>query len=80
MTDQVDDRIVCTSCRHCDAEGQRCRKLQRFQMVGLPRRCTFFLPNPEEGDQRTGEQRYPNFETSITKAREEDAAHRKANG
>lgn len=76
--DPTDDRITCLWCQH--SAGFRCRLLNIGTLVTLARRCKHYLPNPDEADQRTGMQRWPGLETSITLARAEDAAHRKENG
>ena len=65
-------------CQH--SENFRCTKLNRGELVTLPRRCVHYLPNADEADQRTGAERFPTLESSITQARAEDAAYRKAKG
>lgn len=72
-----DDRIVCAWCQHCDAGSFRCRKLKTGTLVDLPRRCIHFLPNPSEGDQRTGQQRWPTLPQDVAEARALDQEHAK---
>lgn len=76
MSVEIDDRITCLMCTH--SERFRCAKLGTGILVDLPRRCVHFVPNPEEGDQRTGQQRWPRLEHSITRARAEEAEYRSA--
>lgn len=78
MSTIIDDRVTCLMCRH--SEQFRCAKLGGGVLVALPRRCVYFVPNPEEGDQRTGLQRWPTLTASIVQARAEDAAHAKVHG
>jgi hypothetical protein len=72
-----DDRIICSWCQHCDAGSFRCRKLKQGTLLDLPRRCVHFVPNKSEGDQRTGEQRWPRMQQDIEEVRALDAAHNK---
>lgn len=57
-----DDRRHCANCKNL-TESRRClaQVNKYFPNDDLPRRCCSFLPKPDEGDQRTGIERWPNL-------------------
>lgn len=56
---EPDDRRHCRSCRQL--AGARCRARRLLVMDDLPRRCTDYLPTPDDPDQRPGRDRWPDL-------------------
>lgn len=55
-----DDRRHCRTCRQL--AGTRCRARRLLVMDDLPRRCSDYLPTPDDPDQRPGRDRWPSLE------------------
>lgn len=57
---EPDDRRHCRTCRQLS--GTRCQANSLRVMDDLPRRCSDYLPNPDDPDQRPGRDRWPSLE------------------
>jgi hypothetical protein len=59
-----DDRIVCDMCTQLDKRG-RCMRWKEigaseyYRPYQQPRRCLFYVPYPNNPDQRKGTERWP---------------------
>jgi len=54
---EPDDRRHCRTCRQL--AGTRCRARRLLVLDDLPRRCSDYLPMPDDPDQRPGRDRWP---------------------
>ncbi|HNM80805.1 MAG TPA: hypothetical protein PKL28_07110, partial [Rhodocyclaceae bacterium] len=54
---EPDDRRHCRTCQHLS--GSRCWATRLLVMDDLPRRCSDYLPMPDDSDQRNGRERWP---------------------
>lgn len=56
---EPDDRRHCRTCQQL--AGTRCRVRRLLVMDDLPRRCSDYLPTPDDPDQRPGRDRWPSL-------------------
>lgn len=71
-----DDRIKCRECIHSSPAKNRCLQLDCKEDMDLPRRCIYFRPISEEGDQRSGFARWPTMKKELEITRKEERAFR----
>lgn len=56
---EPDDRRHCAACMNL--AGTRCQARRLLVMDDLPRRCSDYLPTPDDPDQRPGRDRWPSL-------------------
>ena len=73
-----DDRVVCTTCLHCDAGSYRCTVKRTSVVLELPLRCLLYRPDKAQADQRPGSERWAGLKELIAEVRELDRKHAEA--